>query len=64
MQIIFLTIAVSFILAAVFLAVFLWSAKSGQYDDLVTPGHRMLIDETNSEKKDGKKEDKSHVKSG
>lgn len=64
MQIIFLTIAVSFGLAAVFLAVFLWSAKSGQYDDLVTPGHRMLIDDTDTGKKDEKKEDKFHVKSG
>lgn len=48
MLIVFLTISVSLILATIFVVAFIWSAKSGQYDDLVTPAHRVLLD--NNEK--------------
>jgi cbb3-type cytochrome oxidase maturation protein len=45
MNIIFFTLGVSLLLSVSFLALFLWSTKKGQYDDLVTPGHRVLVDE-------------------
>lgn len=45
MNIIYFTLIISLLLAAVFLGVFLWATKSGQYDDLETPGHRILIDD-------------------
>jgi len=45
MNIIYFTLIISLILAAVFLSVFLWATKSGQYEDLETPGHRILIDD-------------------
>lgn len=46
MNIIFLLIACSIILALAFLLVFLWSVRSGQYDDTYTPSVRVLFDET------------------
>lgn len=45
MNIIFFTLIISLLLAGTFLAVFIWATRSGQYDDLTTPGHRILIDD-------------------
>ena len=38
-------ILVSIVIALVFLGIFLWSMKSGQYDDTYTPSVRMLFDD-------------------
>jgi cbb3-type cytochrome oxidase maturation protein len=45
MTIIILLITISLIIALVFLSAFLWTMKSGQYDDVYTPSVRMLFDE-------------------
>lgn len=45
MNIIFLLIGVSLIVAILFLCAFLWSVKSGQYDDDYTPSVRMLFED-------------------
>jgi cbb3-type cytochrome oxidase maturation protein len=45
MKIIILLIVISVTIAVVFLAIFYWSMKSGQYDDTYTPSVRMLFDE-------------------
>lgn len=45
MEIIFVLIAVSVIVAGAFLGAFLWAVKSGQYDDKHTPAMRMLFDD-------------------
>lgn len=45
MNILFLLIGVSFIAALVFLALFLWAVKTGQYDDTYTPSVRILFDD-------------------
>ena len=50
MNIIFLTLGVSIAIALVFLAAFIWAAGKGQYDDLETPGHRMLLDDYDTDK--------------
>lgn len=44
MSIIALLISISLTIAVIFLGVFLWSMKSGQYDDTYTPSVRMLFD--------------------
>lgn len=44
MGIIILLIAISVTIAIVFLAVFLWAIRSGQYDDTYTPSVRVLFD--------------------
>lgn len=58
MSIITLLITISLTIALLFLGIFLWSMKSGQYDDTYTPSVRMLFDDkpaksesTNQEKK-------------
>ena len=45
MGIIALLIIISLSIALMFLGIFLWSMKSGQYDDTYTPSVRMLFDE-------------------
>lgn len=42
----FILIAISILVAAGFLIAFLWSAKSGQYDDDYTPSVRILFEDT------------------
>ena len=44
MTIIILLIGISLTIAVVFLVVFFWNMKSGQYDDTYTPSVRMLFD--------------------
>lgn len=44
MGIIIILIAISLSIAVLFLGIFYWSIKSGQYDDTYTPGVRMLFD--------------------
>ena len=44
MNVIFLLIGFSLFVAIIFLIVFFWNVKSGQYDDDYTPSVRMLFD--------------------
>ncbi|MBL7846765.1 MAG: cbb3-type cytochrome oxidase assembly protein CcoS [Cyclobacteriaceae bacterium] len=46
MIIVVLLITISLVIALIFLAVFFWNLRSGQYDDLYTPSVRMLFDES------------------
>jgi cbb3-type cytochrome oxidase maturation protein len=59
--IIILTISISLILATVFVIAFIWSARSGQYSDLVTPAHRMLIDDKQKKTTEIKSEGDKYV---
>lgn len=45
MGVIYIMLVVSFILAVFFLASYIWANKTGQYDDDVTPGIRILYDD-------------------
>ena len=45
MSVLFILIIVSLIVAASFLVAFIWSVKSGQYEDGYTPSVRMLFDD-------------------
>lgn len=49
MTVIFILIGCSLVLALVFLGAFFWSIKSGQNDDLVTPGYRVLFEDAEKE---------------
>lgn len=44
MSALFLLISISIIVALVFLVAFIWSVRSGQYDDDYTPSVRMLFE--------------------
>lgn len=45
MDILYLLIPLSVVLVFVIAALFWWSLKSGQYEDLEGPGHRILMDD-------------------
>ena len=55
MIVVALLIGVSLSIALVFLVAFVWSMKSGQYDDTYTPSVRMLF-EDQEKTKDTKKQ--------
>ena len=61
MNMIYMLIGFSILLALIFLLAFFWASKSGQNDDLFTPAIRMLFDD---EPAIGKKEesDEDHKK--
>jgi cbb3-type cytochrome oxidase maturation protein len=45
MEILYLLIPLSLVLVFVIAALFWWSLRSGQYEDLEGPGHRVLMDD-------------------
>lgn len=51
MNIIILLIGISLTIALLFLAGFIWSMRSGQYDDTYGPSVRMLFDDKKKKKK-------------
>lgn len=46
MSVIIILLCASISVAAIFLGAYLWSVKTGQYDDEYSPPMRMLFDET------------------
>jgi cbb3-type cytochrome oxidase maturation protein len=60
MSVIIVLIGFSLLVAIIFLVAFLWSVKSGQYEDDYTPSVRILFDdEKPSNKKEGNDSDNS-----
>ena len=55
MEIIYLLIPVAVILVALIIGIFVWAAKSGQFDDLEGPAHRILMDDDSVESVDKNK---------
>ncbi len=45
MEIIYLMIGLSLFMAIGFLVAFIWSIKSGQQEDLITPAMRILLED-------------------
>jgi cbb3-type cytochrome oxidase maturation protein len=45
MNILFMLIGVSMFAALIFLALFIWAVRSGQYDDNYTPSVRILFED-------------------
>lgn len=45
MNILYLLIGVSLLAALVFLALFIWSVRTGQFEDTYTPSVRILFDD-------------------
>ena len=44
MEILYLLIPLSLVLAGVIVWVFLWAVRSGQFDDMEGPAHQILMD--------------------
>jgi cbb3-type cytochrome oxidase maturation protein len=60
MNALYITIPVSLLLVVVFVGAFIFAVKRDQFDDLVTPAHRILLDDGDpprdtdpSQRKDG-----------
>jgi cbb3-type cytochrome oxidase maturation protein len=45
MSVLIVLVIISIVVAVVFLFAFIWSVKTGQYDDSYTPSVRILLDE-------------------
>ena len=50
MNILYIMVPMALALAASFLFAFVWAAKKGQFDDTVTPAHRILFDDEKDKK--------------
>lgn len=50
MEVIYLLLSISILIAIAFLLAFIWSVKKGQYEDVVSPSIRILYDDQNSNK--------------
>ncbi len=66
MEVLYITISVSIIVALIFFAAFIKSVKSGQYEDTYTPSVRMLFDDElvivkKKDEKDEKDEKESKI---
>ena len=61
MNMIYMLIGFSILLALLFLLAFFWANKSGQHDDLFTPGVRVLFEEEElQETRNEEKSDEDH----
>lgn len=45
MEVLYFLIPLAVVLVAIAVAVFLWSVKSGQFEDMEGPAHRILMDD-------------------
>lgn len=45
MEILFYLIPIAMVLLAVAIGIFFWAVRSGQYDDMEGPAHRILMDD-------------------
>lgn len=52
MEVIFILIGCSLLVALLFLGLFFWSVQNGQYDDAHTPAMRILFDNKTSDSDD------------
>ncbi len=46
MSVLFVVIPLALVIVSAAVGAFLWSVRHGQFDDLKTPGLRMLLDDT------------------
>ncbi|MFO1519832.1 MAG: cbb3-type cytochrome oxidase assembly protein CcoS [bacterium] len=53
MNIVYLLLPLALLLAATFVGAYVWCAKSGQYEDLTTPAHRILLEDEDIKEKNG-----------
>jgi cbb3-type cytochrome oxidase maturation protein len=63
MNIIYLLLALSVLVAIIFFIAFIFSVKKGQYDDVYTPSVRMLFDDELVKEKSNKSKSTKNKKS-
>jgi cbb3-type cytochrome oxidase maturation protein len=60
MDILYLLIPLSLVFVALIALVFLWAVKSGQFEDMEGPAHRILMDDDLPDTSPGKPGEKQH----
>jgi cbb3-type cytochrome oxidase maturation protein len=53
MSVVYIALPVALLLAIAGVAAFIWATRTGQMDDLETPGHRALFDDDEPSSHDG-----------
>lgn len=60
MEILYLLVPLAMLLVAVIVVVFFWAVRSGQFDDLEGPAHRIIMDDDRAEETKLKDLDKNN----
>jgi cbb3-type cytochrome oxidase maturation protein len=59
MNILYLLLPLALVVVIIFVGFYLWAAKHGQFDDLDSPAHRILLDDSKPKKtKDNSQQEK------
>jgi len=58
MEVLYLLLPIALIVSIIIAAFFLWSVKSGQYEDLDSAGHRVLMDDDQAESTSSNRSDR------
>jgi len=58
MEILYLLVPLALLLVALIIVIFFWAVRSGQFDDLEGPAHRIIMDDDDIRKSDENKVDK------
>jgi cbb3-type cytochrome oxidase maturation protein len=61
MESIYLLIPISIVLVFIIAALFWWSVRSGQFDDLEGPAHRVMMDSDASKRRNPQQKDAKKV---
>ncbi len=64
MEVIFILVIASLLVALVFLMLFIWAVKSGQYEDDYSPSVRILFDQPNDQEKKSNPKSKTTNEAG
>ena len=59
MEILYLLVPLAMLLVAAIVVIFFWAVRSGQFDDLEGPAHRIIMDDDRSEETKKKDLDKN-----
>jgi len=58
MEILYLLVPLALLLVALIIVIFFWAVRSGQFDDLEGPAHRIIMDDDKVSHKDDNKVEK------
>lgn len=68
MELVLVLIPIAFGIVGTFVAGFIWATRTGQFDDLETPAHRVLLEDSEKINQKGKsnehiiQSDRNHVR--
>jgi len=62
MEILYLLVPLAMLLVAAMVAIFFWAVRSGQFDDMEGPAHRIIMDDDSPKKTEQDASDKDNKK--